>query len=163
MRLNNFQIWMFSLDLVAGCVALLCYWIYQLLLLDFCAMAFKGKYCVHVQDETILQNERCGICMDIIIDRGVLDCCNHWYVCVRLCTCAYIFICVCIHMHVFVVWDHNWHLSTQLPEDHWTWNISGMGLNFGANHYWGLNTGIKVWTWKFQVCVHRVSFQWNWT
>ncbi|XP_062074592.1 uncharacterized protein At4g10930 isoform X2 [Humulus lupulus] len=23
--------------------------------------------------------ERCGICMDIIIDRGVLDCCQHWF------------------------------------------------------------------------------------
>ncbi|KAF5175434.1 RING/U-box protein [Thalictrum thalictroides] len=24
-------------------------------------------------------NERCGICMDVIIDRGVLDCCQHWF------------------------------------------------------------------------------------
>lgn len=23
--------------------------------------------------------ERCGICMDIVIDRGVLDCCQHWF------------------------------------------------------------------------------------
>lgn len=23
--------------------------------------------------------ERCGICMDVVIDRGVLDCCQHWY------------------------------------------------------------------------------------
>ncbi|KNA18066.1 hypothetical protein SOVF_074350 isoform A [Spinacia oleracea] len=23
--------------------------------------------------------ERCGICMDVVIDRGVLDCCQHWF------------------------------------------------------------------------------------
>lgn len=23
--------------------------------------------------------ERCGICMDVIVDRGVLDCCQHWF------------------------------------------------------------------------------------
>uniref|UniRef100_A0A7N0RC30 RING-type domain-containing protein n=1 Tax=Kalanchoe fedtschenkoi TaxID=63787 RepID=A0A7N0RC30_KALFE len=23
--------------------------------------------------------ERCGICMDVVIDRGVLDCCEHWF------------------------------------------------------------------------------------
>ncbi|EPS66655.1 hypothetical protein M569_08120, partial [Genlisea aurea] len=23
--------------------------------------------------------ERCGICMDIVFDRGVLDCCQHWF------------------------------------------------------------------------------------
>ncbi|KAF3448723.1 hypothetical protein FNV43_RR09436 [Rhamnella rubrinervis] len=26
-----------------------------------------------------LEGERCGICMDVIIDRGVLDCCQHWF------------------------------------------------------------------------------------
>ncbi|GLT78079.1 hypothetical protein SLA2020_496250 [Shorea laevis] len=26
-----------------------------------------------------LVGERCGICMDVIIDRGVLDCCQHWF------------------------------------------------------------------------------------
>ncbi|XP_050228258.1 uncharacterized protein At4g10930 [Mercurialis annua] len=26
-----------------------------------------------------LEGERCGICMDIIFDRGVLDCCQHWF------------------------------------------------------------------------------------
>ncbi|XP_010422023.1 PREDICTED: uncharacterized protein At4g10930-like isoform X2 [Camelina sativa] len=26
-----------------------------------------------------IEGERCGICMDIIIDRGVLDCCQHWF------------------------------------------------------------------------------------
>ncbi|XP_062026252.1 uncharacterized protein At4g10930 [Rosa rugosa] len=25
------------------------------------------------------ENETCGICMDTIIDRGVLDCCHHWF------------------------------------------------------------------------------------
>ncbi|KAF9594625.1 hypothetical protein IFM89_034247 [Coptis chinensis] len=25
------------------------------------------------------ENERCGICMDVIIDRGVLECCEHWF------------------------------------------------------------------------------------
>lgn len=30
-------------------------------------------------DVIALENERCGICMDIVIDRGVLDCCNHWF------------------------------------------------------------------------------------
>ncbi|PKA45738.1 Uncharacterized protein AXF42_Ash011079 [Apostasia shenzhenica] len=24
-------------------------------------------------------DERCGICLDIVIDRGVLDCCDHWF------------------------------------------------------------------------------------
>ncbi|CAH2071033.1 unnamed protein product [Thlaspi arvense] len=26
-----------------------------------------------------IEGERCGICMDIIVDRGVLDCCQHWF------------------------------------------------------------------------------------
>ncbi|PIA34785.1 hypothetical protein AQUCO_03700214v1 [Aquilegia coerulea] len=30
-------------------------------------------------DSTASGNERCGICMDVIIDRGVLDCCQHWF------------------------------------------------------------------------------------
>ncbi|KAF8364569.1 hypothetical protein HHK36_033461 [Tetracentron sinense] len=30
-------------------------------------------------DSSAFGNERCGICMDIIIDRGVLDCCQHWF------------------------------------------------------------------------------------
>ncbi|XP_074317597.1 uncharacterized protein At4g10930 [Silene latifolia] len=25
------------------------------------------------------EGERCGICMDIVVDRGVLDCCQHWF------------------------------------------------------------------------------------
>ena len=30
-------------------------------------------------DASGLEGEKCGICMDIIIDRGVLDCCQHWF------------------------------------------------------------------------------------
>ncbi|XP_006396988.2 uncharacterized protein At4g10930 isoform X3 [Eutrema salsugineum] len=33
----------------------------------------------NVSDEAGIEGERCGICMDIIIDRGVLDCCQHWF------------------------------------------------------------------------------------
>ncbi|CAK7335745.1 unnamed protein product [Dovyalis caffra] len=32
-----------------------------------------------VHDNYNFEGERCGICMDIIIDRGVLDCCQHWF------------------------------------------------------------------------------------
>lgn len=30
-------------------------------------------------DYSGFEGERCGICMDIVIDRGVLDCCQHWF------------------------------------------------------------------------------------
>ncbi|KAG9448256.1 hypothetical protein H6P81_014384 [Aristolochia fimbriata] len=30
-------------------------------------------------EDFVLENERCGICMDVIIDRGVLDCCDNWF------------------------------------------------------------------------------------
>ncbi|KAJ8539361.1 hypothetical protein K7X08_013613 [Anisodus acutangulus] len=30
-------------------------------------------------DYSMLDGERCGICMDVVIDRGVLDCCQHWF------------------------------------------------------------------------------------
>ncbi|XP_042480924.1 uncharacterized protein At4g10930 isoform X2 [Macadamia integrifolia] len=30
-------------------------------------------------DVASFENERCGICMDLIIDRGVLDSCQHWF------------------------------------------------------------------------------------
>ncbi|OMP02920.1 Zinc finger, RING-type [Corchorus olitorius] len=33
----------------------------------------------HHNDLSNFEGERCGICMDIIIDRGVLDCCQHWF------------------------------------------------------------------------------------
>ncbi|XVF12949.1 hypothetical protein REPUB_Repub08aG0164300 [Reevesia pubescens] len=33
----------------------------------------------HNYDLSNFEGERCGICMDIIIDRGVLDCCQHWF------------------------------------------------------------------------------------
>ncbi|CAO2819237.1 unnamed protein product [Amaranthus hypochondriacus] len=25
------------------------------------------------------EGERCGICMDVVVDQGVLDCCQHWF------------------------------------------------------------------------------------
>ncbi|WMV57363.1 hypothetical protein MTR67_050748 [Solanum verrucosum] len=33
---------------------------------------------ISLQDYSTLDGERCGICMDVVIDRGVLDCCQHW-------------------------------------------------------------------------------------
>ncbi|CAK9143154.1 unnamed protein product [Ilex paraguariensis] len=30
-------------------------------------------------DYSAFDGERCGICMDIVVDRGVLDCCQHWF------------------------------------------------------------------------------------
>ncbi|XP_031280909.1 uncharacterized protein At4g10930 isoform X1 [Pistacia vera] len=30
-------------------------------------------------DHTSFEGGRCGICMDVVIDRGVLDCCQHWF------------------------------------------------------------------------------------
>ncbi|KAK7399097.1 hypothetical protein VNO78_10272 [Psophocarpus tetragonolobus] len=30
-------------------------------------------------DDVAIEGERCGICMDMVIDRGVLDCCQHWF------------------------------------------------------------------------------------
>ncbi|XP_048320341.2 uncharacterized protein At4g10930 isoform X1 [Ziziphus jujuba] len=33
----------------------------------------------NVQENPNMEGERCGICMDVIIDRGVLDCCQHWF------------------------------------------------------------------------------------
>ncbi|KAL5220938.1 hypothetical protein ABZP36_025651 [Zizania latifolia] len=30
-------------------------------------------------DKYAFENESCGICRDIVIDRGVLDCCQHWF------------------------------------------------------------------------------------
>ncbi|PIN20145.1 hypothetical protein CDL12_07161 [Handroanthus impetiginosus] len=31
------------------------------------------------EDYLNFEGERCGICMDVVIDRGVLDCCPHWF------------------------------------------------------------------------------------
>ncbi|KAL1569189.1 hypothetical protein AAHA92_00699 [Salvia divinorum] len=31
------------------------------------------------EDYLNYEGERCGICMDVVIDRGVLDCCQHWF------------------------------------------------------------------------------------
>ncbi|XP_051129465.1 uncharacterized protein At4g10930 isoform X2 [Andrographis paniculata] len=30
-------------------------------------------------DYSSFEGERCGICSDVVIDRGVLDCCQHWF------------------------------------------------------------------------------------
>ncbi|KAK1321466.1 hypothetical protein QJS10_CPA03g00880 [Acorus calamus] len=30
-------------------------------------------------DDASFETEKCGICMDVVIDRGVLDCCTHWF------------------------------------------------------------------------------------
>ncbi|KAH7657876.1 Zinc finger RING/FYVE/PHD-type protein [Dioscorea alata] len=30
-------------------------------------------------DDAAFDNPRCGICMDVVIDRGVLDCCQDWF------------------------------------------------------------------------------------
>ncbi|KAJ0964996.1 hypothetical protein J5N97_026134 [Dioscorea zingiberensis] len=30
-------------------------------------------------DDAAFENLKCGICMDVVIDRGVLDCCQHWF------------------------------------------------------------------------------------
>ncbi|XP_068471018.1 uncharacterized protein At4g10930 isoform X2 [Phaseolus vulgaris] len=30
-------------------------------------------------DDEAMEGETCGICMDMVIDRGVLDCCQHWF------------------------------------------------------------------------------------
>ncbi|XP_030540225.2 uncharacterized protein At4g10930 isoform X2 [Rhodamnia argentea] len=34
---------------------------------------------ITTQDTANFEGERCGLCMDLIIDRGVLDCCQHWF------------------------------------------------------------------------------------
>ncbi|XP_074580177.1 uncharacterized protein At4g10930 isoform X2 [Curcuma longa] len=44
----------------------------------------EGEYIETVEDEDdrediLFENERCGICMDVVIDRGALDCCDHWF------------------------------------------------------------------------------------
>ncbi|KAL2547612.1 uncharacterized protein Fot_09142 [Forsythia ovata] len=39
---------------------------------------YAAEY-INVDDYLNLEGERCGICMDVVIDRGVLDCCQHWF------------------------------------------------------------------------------------
>ncbi|XP_042505108.1 uncharacterized protein LOC122081834 isoform X2 [Macadamia integrifolia] len=38
----------------------------------------NGGFC-KFQDDAAFEDERCVLCMDIIVDRGVLDCCQHWF------------------------------------------------------------------------------------
>ncbi|XP_075483507.1 LOW QUALITY PROTEIN: uncharacterized protein At4g10930 [Primulina tabacum] len=43
---------------------------------------WEGDNCILDENNEDILNfdgERCGICMDVIIDRGVLDCCQHWF------------------------------------------------------------------------------------
>ncbi|KAG7557381.1 Zinc finger RING-type [Arabidopsis suecica] len=49
--------------------------------LDFDASNLVEDEAAEVEhnDMAGIEGERCGICMDIIIDRGVLDCCQHWF------------------------------------------------------------------------------------
>lgn len=41
-------------------------------------ISFDFLVCFCEQDMAGFEGERCGICMDIIVDRGLLDCCQHW-------------------------------------------------------------------------------------
>ncbi|XP_060173015.1 uncharacterized protein At4g10930 isoform X2 [Lycium barbarum] len=45
------------------------------------AMPEEDNCCIdeNNDDPSMLDGERCGICMDVVIDRGVLDCCQHWF------------------------------------------------------------------------------------
>lgn len=43
-----------------------------------------------MQDNPNFESETCGICMDAVIDRGVLDCCQHWYALKCLSLCVYV-------------------------------------------------------------------------
>lgn len=68
-------------------LCLSCYlWIvvfqFQLLfLISFCFLIYVYLICFLMwKDNANFEGERCGICMDIVIDRGVLDCCQHWYI-----------------------------------------------------------------------------------
>ncbi|XP_065858571.1 uncharacterized protein At4g10930 isoform X2 [Euphorbia lathyris] len=49
---------------------------------DFDASDFLDQEIIEFEennDNSNFEGERCGICMDIIVDRGVLDCCQHWF------------------------------------------------------------------------------------
>ncbi|KAK1577836.1 hypothetical protein Q3G72_025287 [Acer saccharum] len=41
---------------------------------------FQGTHFDQINnDDSGFEGGRCGICMDVIIERGVLDCCQHWF------------------------------------------------------------------------------------
>ncbi|CAN1300072.1 Uncharacterized protein At4g10930 [Linum perenne] len=49
---------------------------------DFITSGMYDEETVQIEehhDNSVIDGERCGICMDFIIDRGVLDCCQHWF------------------------------------------------------------------------------------
>ncbi|KAK8523604.1 hypothetical protein V6N13_057199 [Hibiscus sabdariffa] len=50
---------------------------------DFVASGILDEDAIPFTDEnddlSNFDGGRCGICMDVIIDRGVLDCCQHWF------------------------------------------------------------------------------------
>lgn len=45
---------------------------------DILALPQDHFHANHIDDAAI-EGERCGICMDMVIDRGLLDCCHHWF------------------------------------------------------------------------------------
>jgi hypothetical protein len=55
------------------------------------------------KDNADFEGGSCGICMDVVIDRGVLDCCQHWYVSpyssFPFITC----VCVCVRVLVLLI------------------------------------------------------------
>ncbi|CAN6444747.1 unnamed protein product [Victoria cruziana] len=44
-----------------------------------CIISGISCYPSNSSDRVAIENGKCGICMDDVIDRGVLDCCNHWF------------------------------------------------------------------------------------
>ena len=44
---------------------------------NFLSFVFKSLLFL-CQDDSVFENAPCGICLDVVIDRGVLDCCDHW-------------------------------------------------------------------------------------
>lgn len=46
----------------------------------FVAGSFVQTECDSFEDSVVVtESGRCGICMEEVIDRGLLDCCNHWF------------------------------------------------------------------------------------
>ncbi|CAL1373612.1 unnamed protein product [Linum trigynum] len=49
---------------------------------DFVTSGMFQEETVEIEDHnenSLLEGEKCGICMDFVIDRGVVDCCQHWF------------------------------------------------------------------------------------
>ncbi|CAI0408742.1 unnamed protein product [Linum tenue] len=49
---------------------------------DFVTSGMFQEETVQIEDHnenSLLEGEKCGICMDFVIDRGVVDCCQHWF------------------------------------------------------------------------------------